>query len=624
MPGLCGLISTNPNSLPLDIAPMLEILSYERATVIEKYQDARIQLGCVHLGTGGQRTLFESDRAVVVFFGYLTQPAIPPGADEADPAATARHIHDLYLAHGEALIREIAGTFAFALWDRQTRTLYLMNDHLGMYPIYYTVHNGTFRFASEVKALLIDRSMSHRVNRIAVAEFFYLGEVMGNHTFFEDIRLLPPASVLRLQDQLWIISNYWDITFPTSYPARSADEYSHQIYEAIHGAISRMVRPNLRYGVSLSGGLDSRWIAACLAEIRPDSSVFTIGDSEADDVLIAQQVASQLRLTHYCWDMPYTYISDYAEKLVYILDGMYNLFNTEEFPLTLQVGDYVDISVGGLLGGTLFGHATDPVTINLRKDGTMRYFLWRKKNQRLPPPLITRVFGEQTQREFEALAMSSLQNAITSAPTERGFQILRYVSMRHRQRRVTGFAQLSKMPYIDMYQPFLDRQVVQAGLALPASELLVKRAYRRALAQYFPDMGAIPWTFVMRPPTISALGVIVYKASQVWLGKRLQNTLLANLPLFRPLRGFVTFYPEIRGTLRGFIEETLLSPEANATGLFDPEGLRTVLQEHMEGRVNITEFIGQALTFVLWTRLFFVPSTPARPRDINTTISHFH
>lgn len=621
MPGLCGLVAPHKNMPLPELAPMVSTLAYERATVIESYQDEGIAMGCAHLGTGGQQALYQSSQVAVLFFGYLTHPSIPPGADGSDPAAAAHYIHDLYLARGETLTKEIAGTFAFVLWDRQAHALYLMNDHLGMRPIYYVVHNGIFRFASEVKALLADPSLPHRLDRTAVAEFFYVGEVMGNHTFFEDIQLLPPASVLRLQNQQWTVSNYWDIVYPSSYPARSADDYSHQIYEAIQGAVSRMVRSNLRYGVSLSGGLDSRWIAACLAKIRPDSLAFTVGDPEADDVLVAQQVASQLGLTHYCLDMPYTYISDHAETLMYILDGMYSLFNTEEFPLTLRVGDYVDVSVGGLLGGTLFGYATNPVSITLRKEGAMKYFLWRKKGECLPAPLMARVFGKQSQREFEARAMSSLQDAIASVPVERGFHVLRHISLRHRQRRVTGFAQLSKLPYVEEYQPLADKQVFQAGFALPASQLMVKRAYRRALAKYFPETGAIPWSFVMQPPTISTLGAVVYKASQVWLGRRLKNTPLGNLPLFRPLRGFVTFYPEIRGALRGFIEETLLSPEANATGLFDPNGLRDVIRDHMEGQIDVTSFLGQALAIALWTRLFYLPSTPIRPGSVAAPVT---
>jgi hypothetical protein len=126
----------------------------------------------------------------------------------------------------------------------------------------------------------------------------------------------------------------------------------------------------------------------------------------------------------------------------------------------------------------------------------------------------------------------------------------------------------------------------------------------------------------MRPPTTSALGVIAYKASQVWVGKRLRGTPLVNIPLFRPLRVFTSCYKELRHALRDFVEEMLLAPEANATDLFAQDGLRTAVEEYMEGHAKIDKFLGQAIAFSLWTRLFYMPSTPIRPSGLDNDNSN--
>jgi hypothetical protein len=109
---------------------------------------------------------------------------------------------------------------------------------------------------------------------------------------------------------------------------------------------------------------------------------------------------------------------------------------------------------------------------------------------------------------------------------------------------------------------------------------------------------------------------MAYKASQVWVGKRLRGTPLANIPIFRPLRVFASCYKELRHALRGFVEEMLLAPEANATDLFAQDGLRTAVEEYMEGRAKIGKFLGQAIAFSLWTRLFYMPSTPVTPMNL--------
>jgi hypothetical protein len=70
----------------------------------------------------------------------------------------------------------------------------------------------------------------------------------------------------------------------------------------------------------------------------------------------------------------------------------------------------------------------------------------------------------------------------------------------------------------------------------------------------------------------------------------------------------------LRGPLRSFVEETLLSPEANATEFFNPQGLREAVQDHLEGRQDATLFIGLALPFALWTRMFYTAATPSKPK----------
>ena len=617
MPGLAGLVSMNANLPAPTWESMLDMLRYGRATVTESHTENNIGLGCVHLGTGGQRALYESPHAVVVFFGYLTQPSIPPGADAADPAAAAHQIHDLYLAHGEALLNQVAGAFAFALWDKKTRTLLLANDRFGLRPLYYAQHAGLFRFASEVKGLLADPAFPRRLNRAAVADFFNYYFPMGDKTFFQDIQLLPPASLLRYRDGHWTSSSYWTLPFPEHYSYHPDKWYDDLIYDVLSAAVKRMVRPGLRYGLSLSGGLDSRWIAALLAPVQPQSLTFTVGTPGSDDTPPAQKVAARTGLVNHLWELSPTFVSDLAETFSYIVDGMGDLFGMEEFPLSIRVGDYVDVSVGGFLGDSLFGHEIDPVSGRLRQGDVKRYWLWRTVRGALLHPLAARVFGKDTAQELAALANESLQKILATAPTARGFQIYQYIDLWHCHPRRVNLAQLAKLPYVDIYHPIADNEVVLAALQLPLQQLMLERAYRRAMATHLPDMAAILWTFTLTPPTISVPGIILKKALQLTVGQWLQGTPLGNHPLIRPRRYYAHYPLWTRGPLRPFIEKTLFSAEAEATGLFDPNGLRAVVRDHMEERLEATTFLGQVLALALWARLFYVPSTPIRPSGLD-------
>jgi asparagine synthase (glutamine-hydrolysing) len=618
MPGLAGLVSANIQAPTPTLKPTLDALSYGRATVIEHLEDGQASLGCVHLGTGQQQAVYASPQAVVAFFGYLTQLPMPPGADKGGPAAAAHSIHDLYLAKGEALLTELGGAFALAVWDRRTQTLFLVNDRLGLRPVYYADHAGLFRFASEVKGLLADPALPRRLNRAAVADLLYHSFVVGDKTLFQDIQLLPPASLLRYHDGQWTTATYWTVPFPEHYPRRPDRWYDDLIYDALQAAVRRMVRPELCYGLSLSGGLDSRWIAALLAQVNPHSLTFTLGSPGSDDTPSAQEVARRTGLVNHYWEAPPGFVAESAETYIYIVDGMDDVMHMEEFPLTVRVGDYVDVSVGGFLGDGLFGYEINPVSMCLRQRDVVGYRLWRTRGGHPSSELMRQVFGENAHQEFRALAVASLQAGMAEAPSQRGFQILQHFDLRQPERRFANLAQLAKLPFVDIYHPLADGEVVEAALQLPPAQLILERAYRRAMATHLPEMAAIPWTFTLTPPTISVPAIALKKVAQLTVGQWLRGTSLGNHPLIRPRRYYANYGAWTRGPLRSFIEDTLLSPEANATGLFDPQGLRTVIRDHMERRHSATDFLGVALTLALWTRLFYAPPTPVRPDRLNS------
>lgn len=617
MPGLVGLVSSDSDYKIHSLYHIIGSIRYGRANITESFVEDHIGLGCVHLGTGDQRYLYKSTQAVVVFYGYLTNPVIPPGADPSNPDIAAHYIHDLYMAKGESyLMSHIAGSFSLAIWDKRTRTLLIASDHLGLRPIYFAQHKGIFRFASEVKGILSDADFPHNLDHSAIADFFHFSYVIGDKTFFKDIKLLPPASILRYHEGSSTITHYWDIEYPDSYPNHPDEWYEELIFNALNKAVQRMANSRVRYGLSLSGGMDSRWIAAFLSKVQANSLSFTVGIPGSDDTDPARAVSEQTNLHHTYWDIAPNFVSELGETYSYIVDGMYDLFSIEEFPLTIKVGDYADISVGGLLGDCLFGHEINPISVGLLKKQVKKYWLLRNKDSWLNKSIAAQIFGEHSYQDYEMAAITSLDSCIASSPSERGFQVLQYMNLRNRQPRYINIAQQAKLTYVDIYHPITDHDVIQAALLLPPSQLMMERAYRRALKNFFPDLAAIPWTFTLTPPTISLAGIIIKKASQLTLGRWLRKTSIGNHPLIRRRHYYSNYSLWSRKPMRSFIEDTLFSPEANATGLFDPTGLRAVIRDHMEGIRDVTTFIGQALTIAMWTRLFYTPSTPIRPSSL--------
>jgi asparagine synthetase B (glutamine-hydrolysing) len=352
-----------------------------------------------------------------------------------------------------------------------------------------------------------------------------------------------------------------------------------------------------------------------MSKYRPDSQTFTLGTPGSDDTPIAEQVARETGLSHHYWELSTSYIAEMGETYSYLVDGMDGLSSMDEFPLSVRVGDYVDVSVGGLLGGPMFGYYMDPVSANLRKEDVKKYFLWRNTDGGISQ-LLEQVFGIKKGQEFSLMAIDSLNKCIDSAPYQRGFQIYQYITLRYNQNRSSNLAQLAKLAFVDIYHPLTDKDVVAAAAQLPANQLVLEQAYRRAMVTHFPELGKILWTYTLTPLSISTPAAVLKKTAQHTLGQWLRKTPLGNHSLIRPRRYYTNHYQWSCGPLRTFIEETLLSPEANAAGLFNADGLRTVIREHMEGKRSATVFIVQALAAALWTRLFYTPSTPVRPGSL--------
>ena len=326
-----------------------------------------------------------------------------------------------------------------------------------------------------------------------------------------------------------------------------------------------------------------------MSKYCPDSLTITLGIPGSDDTPIAEQVARETRLEHQYWELSTSYIAEMGETYSYLVDGMDGLGSMDEFPLSSRVGNYADVSVGGLLGGGLFGYSIDPVSANLRKKDVMKYFLWRFTGKGITD-LFGQVFGIKKGQELGELAIDLLDQYIETAPFQRGFQVLQYITLEY-PNRSSNLAQLAKLAFVDIYHPLTDRIVVMAATQLPASQLVLEKAFRRAMVTHFPELSKIPWTYTLTPLSISTPTAVMKKIAQHTLGPWLRKTPFGNYQLIRPRRYLSNHSLWSRGSLRPFIEETLLSPDANATGLFDHDGLRNIVHEHMEGERDVTVFL---------------------------------
>ena len=180
------------------------------------------------------------------------------------------------LAHWglESAIPRFEGMFAFGLLDTHGQTLALARDPFGIKPLFYTMLNGRFAFASEIKALLTLPWVPRRANPKSILAYLAVGRSEhGEETAFEGIRQLPPSGVLVLDlaDTPRIIAQNRSWAPPTGPTRRiSRDESTQLVRDAFIGNVQRHLRSDVPVGAALSGGLDSSSIVAVMRRVAPE------------------------------------------------------------------------------------------------------------------------------------------------------------------------------------------------------------------------------------------------------------------------------------------------------------------------------------------------------------------
>ncbi|MFA7268428.1 MAG: N-acetylglutaminylglutamine amidotransferase [Sterolibacterium sp.] len=186
-----------------------------------------------------------------------------------------------YAEWGEACVERLHGVFAFAVWDRQTHSLFLARDRLGIKPLYFSRDANCLRFASNTQALLAAGGVDTAIDPLAIHYQFMLhGVVPPPHTILRGIRKLAQGTTLRVDaDGRTTVNRYWQLR--AQRPTTPLTEY--QWTEEIHAALRAAVRKrqeiaDVKVGVLLSGGLDSSLLVALLAEQGArDLMTFSIG-----------------------------------------------------------------------------------------------------------------------------------------------------------------------------------------------------------------------------------------------------------------------------------------------------------------------------------------------------------
>lgn len=319
---------------------------------------AHRRLSIIDLRTGNQPIYNEDGSIVVVYNGEiynfleLRDELTKRGHTFITNSDTEVIVH-AYEEYGYDCVTHFNGMFAFALYDSCKKILFLARDRCGVKPLHYTLlDDGTFIFASEIKAILQYKRVPVEMDLDSLHFIINLRYIPGEKTMFKGIKRLLPGHFLILDRNKLSIKKYWE---PFLNPGHESELfYIKTLRNMLEASVKRHLISDVPVGIMLSGGIDSSSLVALACKIMDEPpKTFCMGFGHAnDETEDARIVADHFGTDHHELIVDDNLLRDYPKMIWYADEPKRNLY---PFYISEMVGKHVKTALGGLGSDELFG-----------------------------------------------------------------------------------------------------------------------------------------------------------------------------------------------------------------------------------------------------------------------------
>lgn len=497
---------------------------------------------------------------------------------------------------GEDCVKHFRGMFAFALWDRNRQTFFMARDRLGVKPMYYAVlDDGLLLFGSELKSLLAHGGLRRDLDPLAIEEYLSLGYVAEPRTVFKQALKLPPGHTLAIRRGQTVGEprEYWDLHFTLDNPISEADAREELVQRLRESVKLRMIA-EVPLGAFLSGGVDSSAVVATMAAVADGSPINTCSmafdDPQFNESAFAQIVAERYRTNHRVETVSSDDF-DLIDTLARLYDEPYADSSAIPTYRVCQLArKHVTVALSGDGGDETFGgyrryrlHLMEERMRSALPHGVRRPVFGLLGRLYPKADWAPRVFRAKT--TFEGMARSSVEAYFHSMSILRG-------PMRD---RLTTPAFKRLLGGYDAGQVFA-RHAARADVRDPLSliQYLDLKTYLVGDINTKVDRASMAHSLEVREPlmdhqlvewlaTLPSSMKVRGQEGKVLLKKAMEPRLSDDI-LYRPKMGFsVPLARWFRGPLKQRVRDTLLGERMAATGWFEREQLRKLVDEHQSG-----------------------------------------
>jgi asparagine synthase (glutamine-hydrolysing) len=372
---MCGIAGATGVASPELVAAMSDALAHRGPDDHGVFHDAAsgIALGHRRLSiidtssAGHQPMSYADGRYQLIFNGEIYNFAdvrreLEPLGHRFVSRSDTEVVLAAYAQWGDASVARLRGMFAFAIYDRVTTDLFLARDRMGIKPLYYVARNGTFAFASELRAFLGTGLVEARLDGEALWDFLALGSFPQPRTAIRGVTSLAPGHTMRVRrDGTFETTKYWDLAEASrKWDLRGieAAEASRRLRELLEEATRLHMIADVPVGAFLSGGIDSTAVVGLMSRaggsrIRTFSVGFADDDTVVDERQWARLAAERFDCEHSEVVVSGSEVAAQFDDLVAAI-GQPSLDGTNTYLVSKAAGASLKVTLSGLGGDELF------------------------------------------------------------------------------------------------------------------------------------------------------------------------------------------------------------------------------------------------------------------------------
>lgn len=227
-----------------------------------------------------------------------------------------------YIEYGEKILQKINGQFAFCIYNKKNKKLFLARDRIGINPLYYYYKNNKFIFGSELKVIM-KSGIDKQIDEKSLKYYLLYGFTPKKNTILKDTFKLEPGSYLTFclkENKILQIKKYWNLHF--SEKIKSESKAIQLIRTELEAAVKKRLLSDVEVGAFLSGGIDSSIIVALASKYKKKIKTFSVkfDYNEFDESEYSQQISKLFKTQHEVIKFNYQDVSNLINKLPYYYD----------------------------------------------------------------------------------------------------------------------------------------------------------------------------------------------------------------------------------------------------------------------------------------------------------------